>query len=65
MIINPELAKFAFALEAAYSKACEEAPEEFWSLFNPVSVKLYTGDGLTAEFYEEGVDFYPSKKENN
>lgn len=60
--INPHLARFAADFADLWTKYCEEAPDEFFELFSPVSVRLYTGDGLTAEFYEEGIDFYPEKK---
>ncbi|UDL16546.1 hypothetical protein SEA_ZOOMAN_305 [Microbacterium phage Zooman] len=59
--IHPILARFAADLNDLWEKHCAEAPDEFFELFNPVSIKLYTGDGLTAEFYEEGIDFYPKK----
>jgi hypothetical protein len=59
--VNPMLARFAAELNDAYEKVCKEAPDEFFETFGPVSIKLFTCDGLTAEFYEEGIDFYPSE----
>lgn len=64
--VNPILARFAADLNDVWSKLCEEAPDELFDLFNPVSIELHTGDGLTATFYEEGIAFYPeATKENN
>ena len=60
--VHPTLARFAAALNDAYEEVCEAAPDEFFQLFGPVEIKLYTGDGLTAKFYEEGIEFYPSEK---
>jgi hypothetical protein len=60
--INPYLARFAADLNDAYAKICEEAPDEFFALFDPVSIVLHTGDGVTAKFWDEGIEFYP--KEN-
>jgi hypothetical protein len=57
--VNPMLARFAAALNDAYEAVCDEAPDEFFEVFGPVRIKLYTIDGLTAEFYEEGIEFYP------
>ena len=62
--INPHLARFTADFADLWTKFCEDAPDEFFDLFNPVSVQLHTGDGLTAEFYEEGIAFYPEKKGN-
>lgn len=59
--VNPDLARFAASLNAAIDKVCDEMPDDFFSLFAPVSIELHTGDGLTARFYEEGIEFYPEE----
>lgn len=59
--INPMLARFAADLNDAWEKLCDGAPDEFFDLFTPVSIELRTGDGLTARFYEEGIEFYPKE----
>lgn len=60
--VMPNLARFAAALNDAYEQVCKEAPDEFFDIYGPVSIQLYTCDGLTARFYEEGIEFYPKKK---
>lgn len=60
--VNPNLARFAADLNDAYEKLCNSAPDEFFEQYGPVSIKLFTCDGLTAEFYEEGIEFYPKPK---
>lgn len=62
--IQPMLARFAADLNDMWTKLCEEAPDEFFNTFGQVSIQLYTDDGLTAKFYEEGIDFYPEEKGN-
>lgn len=59
--VHPDLARIAADLNDAWDKICEAAPDEFFGLFSPVSIRLYTGDGLTARFYEEGIEFYPKE----
>lgn len=59
--VNPMLARFAADLNDAYEKLCDKHPDEFFDLFQPMSLRLYTGDGLTAIFYEEGIEFYPAE----
>lgn len=59
--VTPELARFAANINDAYEKVCDEMPQEFFDLFGPVSIELRTGDGLTARFYEEGIEFYPKE----
>ena len=56
--VNPALARFAADLNDAYEKLCDQYPDEFFDLFHPMSLRLYTGDGLTAVFYEEGILHY-------
>lgn len=62
--VQPDLARFAANLNDAYEKVCNETPDEFFSIFAPVSIELHTGDGLTARFYEEGIEFYPKVADN-
>ena len=60
------LALFAAGLNTLWEDYCNRPENDaFFSLFNPVSIKLYTGDGLTAEFYEEGIVFYPKIEKEN
>lgn len=60
--VHPKLAKFAAELNDAYDAICAKPEyDEFFSLFGPVAIKLYTGDGLTAKFWEEGIEFYPEE----
>jgi len=61
--VLPQLARFAAALNDAYEEVCNGTPDEFFQLFGPVSIELRTGDGLTARFYEEGIEFYPTESE--
>lgn len=60
--VDPSLARFAAELYDAYTKICEKAPDEFFDNHGPVSIVLHTVDGVAAEFYEEGIDFYPKDK---
>lgn len=60
--VDPNLARFAADLNDAYTKICENAPDEFFETHGPVSIVLRTVDGVAAEFYEEGIDFYPKAK---
>ena len=60
--VQPMLARFATDLNDMWTKLCDESPDEFFDIYGPVSIKLYTGGGLTAEFYEEGIDFYPGQE---
>jgi hypothetical protein len=61
-IVNPLLARFAADLNDAYDKVCEDpAHEEFFRIFEGVSIRLFTVDGLTAKFWEEGIEFYPKE----
>lgn len=62
MIVNEHLARFAAELNAAYERLCEQTPDDFFTAYRPMSLKLYTGDGLTAVFYEEGIEFYPEEE---
>lgn len=61
--VHPDLARFAANLNDLWVALCEkEDPgSDFWDIFAPVSIKLYTGDGLTAKFWEDGIEFYPKE----
>lgn len=62
-IVNPKLARFALDVQEAWTAICEKPEhDEFFNLFGNVNIKVYTGDGLTLEFYEEGIDFYPKEE---
>jgi hypothetical protein len=59
-IINPLLARYAADLNDAIDKlSLKPEHREFFEVYGPVGVKMYTVDGLTAEFFEEGIEFYP------
>jgi hypothetical protein len=61
--VHPLLARFAADLNEAYEAVCAKPEyDEFFKLFHPVSIELSTGDGVTAHFYEEGIEFYPAEK---
>lgn len=63
--VHPSLARFAAELNDAYEAICEKPEyDEFFKLFYPVSIELRTGDGLTARFFEEGIEFYPKEESN-
>lgn len=62
-IVNPLLARFAADLSDAWERLCEDPEHDtFFNLFEGVSIKLYTSDGLTAKFWEEGIEFYPKEQ---
>lgn len=62
--VNPTLAKFAVDtaefIEKMYDKYAAEDPE-FFAIYAP-EIKIFTVDGLTVEFFEEGIEFYPEEK---
>lgn len=62
-IVNPHLARFAAEISEAYDGVSERFPYEFFEAFAPLDLRLYTVDGLTVRFLEEGLEFYP-KEEN-
>lgn len=65
MVIDPNLARTMAELEKAWSEILDRNYEAL-THFGTFSLKVYTDDGLTAQFYEEGIDFYPKdEKENN
>jgi len=62
--VHPGLARFAAALYDAYAEVCDNPEHDtFFDLFNPVGIELRTADGLTARFFEEGIEFYPVDKD--
>ena len=62
-IVNPKLAVFAARLNEAWEKLCDDTEVDFFDLFGPVEIKLYTVDGFTAKFWEDGIEFYPAEEE--
>lgn len=60
--VLPALARFAADLNDAWEKVVEGMDDDFFNLFAPVEIRLYTGDGLTAKFWEEGIEFYPKEE---
>lgn len=65
MIVDPNLARTMAELEKAWGEILERNYDSL-SHFGIFQLKVYTDDGLTAQFYEEGIDFYPKdQKENN
>lgn len=66
MIVDANLARTMAELEKAWSEILERNYDSL-THFGTFRVKVYTDDGLTAQFYEEGIDFYPNsdEKENN
>lgn len=61
-IINPKLARFAALVNDAYERVCEEFDDDsFFGAFAPMGLELRTCDGLTARFWEEGIEFYPAE----
>ena len=59
--INPDLARFAAELSDTYDALCDKYPQAFFDAFRP-RIELRTVDGLTARFYEEGIEFYPKER---
>lgn len=59
-IINPGLAKLMADLNNAWVKLLDEQYDEVQH-FGTFKLKVYTDDGYTATFYEEGIDFYPEE----
>lgn len=65
MIVDSNLARMMAELEQSWSNILLKHYNAV-SHFGTFSLKVYTDDGLTAQFYEEGIDFYPKdEKENN
>jgi hypothetical protein len=60
-VIQPQLARFAADLHDAIDKVLE-SHDKLHETYGPVQVRLYTDDGLTATFFEEGIEFYPKEK---
>lgn len=65
--VNPTLAKFAVELSEIIDKLFDKYSVQdaaFYEIYEP-EIRLYTTDGLTAKFYEEGIEFYPKKEVQN
>lgn len=60
-LVNPKLAVFAARLNDVWEQLCDETEMDFFDLFGPVEIKLYTVGGYTAKFWEDGIEFYPSE----
>lgn len=60
-IINTKLAQFAAELEESYSALVEKYWDGGLEYFGAMDLRVYTDDGLTLKFWEEGVEFYPEK----
>lgn len=60
--IDPNLARLMVDLNDAWDKLLEEQYDGV-SHFGLFRIKVYTDDGYTATFYEEGIDFYPEEEE--
>ncbi len=62
-IVNEELVSFISEVNGAYKRICEDPKysDLFFEIYKP-SIRLYTDDGLTARFWEEGIEFYPEEK---
>ena len=61
-IIDPRMARFAAAVNDAYEKVCNDFTDEhFWDDYAPIQIELRTINGLTARFWEEGIEFYPAE----
>lgn len=58
--VNRDLARFASDIQEAYEAICERYPDEFFTTYQP-SIRLYSYGDLAAEFYEEGIEFYPKE----
>ncbi len=64
-VVDSNLARTMAELEKAWSEILDRNYDSL-SHFGNFQLKVYTDDGLTAQFYEEGIDFYPrDEKENN
>lgn len=63
--VDPRLARFAADLNDAFSKLIDGADSEFLNDYGPIGLELQTINGLTARYYEEGIDFYPEDKKEN
>jgi hypothetical protein len=48
-------------LEKAWSEILDRNYDSL-THFGTFQLKVYTDDGLTAQFYEEGIDFYPKEE---
>lgn len=63
--VNPTLLRFALEIEKFIDELYEKYAAEnrdFYEIYEP-AIRLYTVDGLTAVFYEEGIEFYPEEKD--
>lgn len=61
MLIGSELARFAADLEEAFNEVCNRHAPHLEHYF-PLGLELHSGDGVTARFMEDGIDFYPEAK---
>lgn len=60
--IDPRLARFTAGLFDLYSKFCDDfTDDDFFGDYDPISLELRTINGLTAKFWEEGIEFYPKE----
>lgn len=53
------MADLTEAVDAVIDKPEHKGVIDTWG---PISVEVSTVDGLTARFYEEGIEFYPESK---
>lgn len=63
--VNPALLRLALEIERFIDEVFDRYAAEnrdFYEIYEP-EIRLYTTDGLTAKFYEEGIEFYPEEKD--
>ncbi len=60
--INPKLALAMAKLSEAWYEILEEHYDDGLQYFGNFRLKVYTDDGYTATFYEEGIVFYPEEE---
>lgn len=63
--VRPSLARLMADLQDAWDKILTEHLAQNPDLddYAPFGLSVTTIDGLTARFYEEGIEFYPNEKE--
>lgn len=63
--VTGEIAKLAADLEEAWRNVLEnhyaQDDRDMLKNYEPFGLRLYTVDGFTAQFLEEGIEFYPEE----
>lgn len=71
-IVQPQMAALLAELKTATDEIIDKHLNEadalggdknYLQFYMPIGVQVTTIDGLTAQFYEEGIEFYPETKE--